>query len=153
MLVTAVRACNREIPNVHLELPVRRSITALFNLCPPPCPSFSCGPSVWVKQFALLAHWNCSCSAQLVACRTEVRPRECIWLEQGSAASCCFNGTFLRCITKVPESCLGFWIAAWSCKCICGISKRYMGIIIFSRVIMIVRLCCDIWLFYDYRLS
>jgi len=77
-LVTAVCACSWEIPNVHLELPVRRSITALFNLCPPSLRALV-APSVWVKQLALVAHWNCSCCAQLVAYLTELAEKECVW--------------------------------------------------------------------------
>lgn len=60
------------------ELPVRRSITALFNLCPPSLRALV-APSVWVKQLALVAHWNCSCCAQLVAYLTELPEKECIW--------------------------------------------------------------------------
>lgn len=77
-LVTVVCACSWEIPNVHLELPVRRSITALFNLCPPSLRALV-APSVWVKQLALVAHWNCSGCAQLVAYLTELPEKECIW--------------------------------------------------------------------------
>jgi len=116
------------------ELPVRRSITALFNLCPPSLRALV-APSVWVKQLALVAHCNCSCCAQLVAYPTELPEKECIRSRPvpqfaSSTAHFCV-------VTKVPDSRFGLCVAPSTCTCVFQSTWRYIGIGTF-RVIMVL---------------
>jgi hypothetical protein len=106
MVVTAVCACSWEIPNLHLELPVRRSITALFNLCLPSHPSCSCGPKCLGEAV------SSSCALKLLMLCTTSRisywiTRKGMHIEPPSASSCFLTAHF--CVA-LPSAGVLFWI-------------------------------------------